>query len=108
MITSVSKYDFHRSFEQCRPANFTYEGLNVLFEYFESLEDDTGEQIELDVIGICCEYSEDTFQDIADNYDIDLSEYEDDDEKMDCVRSYLEDNTTICGETSDSFVYLQF
>ena len=49
---------FVDAFRCIRPDNFTYEGLEVLFDYFESYEDETGHEIELDVIAICCEYSE--------------------------------------------------
>lgn len=38
--------------------NFTYKGLRALFEYLESYEDDTSDKIELDVIALCCDYSE--------------------------------------------------
>ena len=37
---------------------FSYEGLKALFEWFEELENDTGEEMELDVIAICCEFTE--------------------------------------------------
>ena len=84
---------------------FGYDALRVLFDYLESLEDDLGQELELDVIALCCDYSHDTVQDIAENYSIDLDECEDDDEKREAVRSYLEDNTSICGETATGFVY---
>ena len=38
--------------------NFTYEGKRALFDYLENLEEDTGTEIELDTIALCCEYSE--------------------------------------------------
>lgn len=38
--------------------NFSYEGLQALYEYFEELEENTGEEIELDVVAICCDFSE--------------------------------------------------
>ena len=43
---------------ECRPTQFSYEGLHALFHWFEEYEDGTGDEIELDVIGICCEWSE--------------------------------------------------
>ena len=58
MIQTISLYDFREAFRNCRPNNFTYNGLAALFEYMEAYEDDAGEQVELDVIGICCEFSE--------------------------------------------------
>jgi hypothetical protein len=38
--------------------NFSYDGLRLLFDYLEELEDETGDQIELDTCAICCDFSE--------------------------------------------------
>ena len=49
--------------------NFSYDGLHALFEYLEDYEDDTGEEIEFDMIGICCDYSEyDSLEAFAHDY----------------------------------------
>lgn len=59
MINKINKYSFRQSFiDQGRQNNFSYDGLTNLFNYFEEYEDSTGEQIELDVISICCEFTE--------------------------------------------------
>ena len=58
MIDTVTETMFIDAFKKVRPDNFSYEGLKVLFEYYEDLEDSTGEQIEFDVIAICCDYGE--------------------------------------------------
>ena len=59
MKTSVNFYDFDRAFEVVgRKDQFTYAGKRAMFEYLEELEDGTGEEIELDVIALCCEYVE--------------------------------------------------
>ena len=108
MKTTVSRYDFERAFVDAdRKENFSYEALGLLFDYFESYEEETGQEIELDVIAICCEYSEDTIEDIIANYSIDV-EGMDEDEKIDAVRDYLNDNTMLVGETATGFVYLSF
>lgn len=40
MKTTVNNYQFHRAFEEMnRTNNFTYYGLNALFEYFEQYEE---------------------------------------------------------------------
>ena len=80
---------------------FGYQALQILFEHLEELESETGEELELDVIALCCDYSVDSVADIASNYDIDLSECEDDDAMRDVVMDYLQDNTQICGEYED-------
>ena len=58
MIQTINSYDFHAAFHQLRPDNFTYEGLDALFEYFEEYEEGSDQQVELDVIAICCDFTE--------------------------------------------------
>jgi predicted ArsR family transcriptional regulator len=106
MKTTVSLFDFRSAFEQARPNQFSYEALETLFDHFEQYEDETGMEVELDVIAICCDFSEDSWQDIADNYSIDLSACEDDDEKAETVREYLEDEGSFVGEGANGcYVY---
>jgi hypothetical protein len=108
MKTTVSKYNFERAFVDANRKNqFSYEALGLLFDYFESYEEETGQEIELDVIAICCEYSEDTIEDIANNYGIDLVDVDEEDQ-ADFVRDYLEAHTTLVGETATGFVYAAF
>jgi tRNA splicing ligase len=114
MKTTVSRYDFERAFVDAdRKENFSYEGLKALFDYFESYEEETGEEIELDVIAICCEYCEDTVAEIARNYPIDLNDAdpESDDYEDQCrqiVFDYLSDHTSVVGDTATGFVYACF
>jgi hypothetical protein len=108
MKTTISRYDFERAFVDAdRKENFSYEALGLLFDYFEDYEEQTGQEIELDVIAICCEYNEDNPDDIIANYSIDVEDM-DEDEKIDAVRDYLNDNTMLVGETTTGFVYLSF
>lgn len=41
-----------------RDNNFSYDGKRVLYDYLIELEEDTGKEMELDIIAICCDYSE--------------------------------------------------
>jgi hypothetical protein len=105
MKQTVTFSVFQQAFEAMRPDNFSYEGLSILFDYLEQYENDTGEQIELDVIALCCEYSEQSWEDVAKDYSIDLDDVEED-EKKQAVMHWLCDNTSVCGETdSGTFVY---
>ena len=72
-----------------REDNFSYHGLRALFDHLEDYSDSTGEDVKIDVIGLCCEYSEDDYSSIAENYGIDLSDCEDEDDKINTVREYL-------------------
>ena len=108
MKTTVNRYDFKRAFADAgRKDQFSYDGLKALFEYLEQLEQDTGEELELDVIALCCDYSEDTPEAIAANYSIDI-EGMDEDEIVDAVREYLMDNGAYCGEFPGGFIYSSF
>ena len=111
MKQTVNNTAFHDAFiNYGRTDNFSYEARDMLFDYFESIESDTGEEIELDVIAICCEYTEDSLEDVIANYSIDVSECEDDEaSQLVIVTDYLNDNTSLIGVTSDNtFVYLAF
>lgn len=107
-ITHASQ--FRDAFRQAdRQDQFSYEALNMLYEYFEEIDPD----MELDVIAICCDYSEDTVADIARNYSIDLNDADPEDLDydqacIDIVREYLNENTSLVGETSTGFVYAVF
>ena len=58
MKTTVSKTDFIDAFKKLRPDNFSYDGLVALYDYLDDFEEDTDEEIELDVIAFCCDYTE--------------------------------------------------
>ena len=109
MKQSVSKYDFERAFVDCgRKDQFSYEALGLLYDFIEEMEQGTGEEMELDVIALCCEFSEEDWGDIAENYNIDLTDCDDDDDREEAVLDYLNDNTMVAGQTSGTIVYAAF
>jgi len=107
MKQTVYRSDFENAFKSLRPENFSYEGLSVLFEYLENWEADAGEDLELDVIAICCDFAEGSWQSIAADYSIEIDENENEDEQAEQVRQYLEDEGVLVGEVSGGFVYRQ-
>jgi hypothetical protein len=59
MKQNVSSYQFVEAFRACgRESQFTRAALFALFDYLESYEDSCGVELELDPIGICCEWVE--------------------------------------------------
>ena len=71
MKQSVTRFDFVDWFRgsDTYKRNFSYDGLNSLFDYFEELEEDMGQEIDFDPIAICCEYSEyENLNEIKENY----------------------------------------
>ena len=68
---TVTESDFRDAFASIRPDNFTYEGLGALYEYLNELSEDLGEDIELDVIALCCDYTEYSEDEAREEFDID-------------------------------------
>lgn len=96
-----------------RKENFSYDGLRVLFDHFEALVDSTGEEMELDVISICCDYNELSYTDVINEYSIDITDCDgetitDEEELIELVRDYLNDETCIVGENDGVFVFQVF
>ena len=110
MKTTVNFSDFCDAFNLMgRKDQFTYDGLRVLFDYFEEYEESTGEEIELDVIAICCDFNEEYCSEIADNYNIDISDCIDEVGIVEKVREYLDYHTQVAGETDDgNIIYVAF
>lgn len=59
MKKTINSNDFINEFKSYgRSDQFSKEGLKALFDYFTQYEEETGNEIELDVIAICTEYTE--------------------------------------------------
>lgn len=112
IVQTLSKSSFIDAFKQSsRKDQFSYEALEAIFDYLEEYSDSTGEPVELDIVGICCEWSEAHWSDIAREYSIDLNDFvddEDDDERIQAVYGFISDNTTVIDLGEGQFVYVQF
>ena len=115
MKTTVNVFDFVDAFKQIRPDNFSYDGLTILFCYLEEWETSAGEEVDLDVIALCCDFSESDAYELIESYSIDLGDYagvdtETDEDARDAVlaivREFLEDEGALIGVTDNgTFVY---
>jgi hypothetical protein len=73
MKITVTLSDFRQAFKSHgRGTQFSYEGLIALFEYLEECERDLGEEHELDVVALCCDFSEDSASGIAEEFGLDV------------------------------------
>lgn len=100
MKSTVSIYDFRDAFRQMDRDYYSYEGYQTLFDYYEEYEDATGEEMELDVIAICCEWTEYTLGEMYSDY-----------KNIMTFEEWLEDNSDIytpeeieAGEAMDDFL----
>lgn len=58
MIQYVTRQEFHDQFTRAGRNNFSYEMREALFDYLEQIEIDTGKNITLDVVSLCCDFFE--------------------------------------------------
>ena len=59
MKQTVTEFQFVDSFRHAgRESQFSVPARRALFDYLESFEHDSGTELELDPIGICCEFAE--------------------------------------------------
>lgn len=88
-------------FKNCQTMReaFSYEAISALFDWYDQLSDDMGENIEFDPIAFRCEWSEYHVQDLWDTYsnifeDAGLTQNDDADDYDKQVK-VLEENTHI-------------
>ena len=94
IIRQIDKYTFRAAFEDYgRKNQFSYDGLDALFEFLDELSEDCGTPMELDVIALCCEFTE--YENLAE-----LQENYTDIESMDD----LNDNTMVIPVDDDRFI----
>ena len=81
---------------------YSCEGYEALIELFD------GDNVELDVVAICCDFHEEDFKTIARENRIDLSECEDEAERIEAVADYLSRETWARSTTPGCFIYQVF
>ncbi len=98
MKITVTKSMFAEQFKDMgRVDNFSRAALGALFDYYTDTEESTGEEIELDVVAICCDWTEcDSAAEAAREYGWTPDNEEDDnEEKENEAREWLEARTTV-------------
>ena len=58
MKQTIGFSQFCDAFSDTYKDNFSYKGKRALFDYLEEYEESTGEEIELDTVALCVEYTE--------------------------------------------------
>jgi len=100
MKQNVSEDTFISTFKQNQSYknNFSYEGLRVLYNYLEQYENDIGEELEFDLISLCCDYNEyEDLKEFLNDYpsDIDKKDYDDLDDYKQAIEEEINDNTQL-------------
>jgi len=103
MIQILRLSDFTNAFRTSdRKDQFSYEAQTILFDYFEECDP----QMEFDMIGICCEWAEDTPENIAAAYGIDTNGFSamSGGKLLMHVYDWLENKTQIAGVTEKNTI----
>ena len=99
MKQDITKCQFMDAFKNMgRGDQFSYDGLSNLYDWLEDFSDSTGEEHSLDVIALCCEFTE--YEDIEDFQ----ADYGDEYETLEDI----ENATSVIPNGDESFIVQQF
>lgn len=120
LIQTVDSSDLYNlACNMNRGKKFGYKGWRAIGDYLENLSDDLGENIEIDIITICCEYSmaenaEEFYMEqqhlhgtdlpTMEEWEVDLSE----DDKLAAISDYLQQNTSVVICEDDLIIWQAF
>lgn len=109
MKQTVTEYHFIDSFRAFgRESQFSVPARRALFEHFEIIEQYQDEEIELDPVGICCEWSEhSSAREAAEEYGFEPEEDDDDDAREKSALEWLQGQTQVV-EFDGGIVIQQF
>ena len=60
LVTTIDNgYQLEQLFKECgRENHFSYEGFNALYDYLDDYSEEVGEPFKVDVIALCCDFTE--------------------------------------------------
>ena len=94
-----------------RYKQFSYNAYDALHDYYWELGESIGEPVELDVVGICCDWCEyDTIQEIAEMYsvtleDVDMTSEDDEDEIEDALAEEMSNRGCLLRVEGGSYLW---
>jgi hypothetical protein len=107
MKYTLSKFDFIDGM-QSEPNNpFSYNGLEIIWDFLNEYEQDASEEIEFDPVSFRCDFCEQTVKEIIYDYKLVVDNKLTDVEQQDFVLDYLHQKTTILGVTQEGTIVFQ-
>lgn len=102
---TMSEYEFTDGLLTDSYANWSREAVHALYDYYESLSDDLGEEIEFDRVAIRCDWSEyDTTTEAFKNYNYG----EEDLPSQEVMLEWLEERTQVIELDNDHILLVDF
>ena len=104
LVTTIDNaYQLEQLFKECgRENHFSPEGFDALYDYLYDYSEDVGENFNIDVIAICCDFTEYSgWEELYNNYSYSYNnesktfeELEEDNELNDFIK-WVQDRTTV-------------
>lgn len=102
MKTTLTTHDIAHALKSDENANWSWSGALALAEWLEEMEESTGEEMELDVVAIRCDFAQwASLQDWAEDYfsdwkeDLGISEDDDENEIDEKIKNHINNNGTL-------------
>ena len=109
LVTTIDNgYQLEQLFKECGKENyFSHEGFNALYDYLDEYSDEVGEDFKIDVIAICCEFTEysgweelyNYYSDLYNNESKTFEELEENDE-LDNFKEWVQYSTPVIEVTN--------
>lgn len=108
LVTTIDNaYQLEQLFRECgRENHFSYEGLNALYDYLDEYSDEVGEDFKVDVIALCCDFTEYSgWEELYNNYSYSYNnesktfEELEEDNELDDFKEWVQDRTTVIDVT---------
>ena len=119
LIQTINASDlYNMACSMGRGHNFGYSGWLAIGDHLENLSDDLGENIEIDIIAICCihsmaESADDAYMQYDHLHGVDLPEEEaweelTEEEKLEAIEGFLQKNTALVVCEDDLIIWQAF
>lgn len=104
LVTTIDNgYQLEQLFKECgRKDYFSYEGFNALYDYLDEYSDEVGEDIKVDVMALCSDFTEYSgWEELYDNYSCSYNnesktfEELEGDNELDDFKEWVQDSTTV-------------
>ena len=109
MIQTINLHGFRDAFYSMgKKDQFSHEGIEWLFDYCEELERDLDEPYELDIVALCCDFQELTYEEIIDSYGIEINRNDSEEDIQTQIRDFLEGETILVNYDENKVLFQQF
>ena len=109
LVTTIDNaYQLEQLFKECGRENyFSYYGFQALYDYLDRYSDDIGEDFKVDVIAICCDFTEyESWEEIYNNYSYSYNNEEEtwEDTDHEAFMEWVQDRTQVieCTDYKDT------